>query len=100
MPEQLGNEQGRAAHLHQQARVAVPDAVHADAFDHVDFATVLHLVVEKMLRVREQPVAGLEAIALFHVHLQASAQDSRHRDHPVAFWSLRRGDNALAPSRW
>ena len=45
-------------------------------------------------------LAGLEAIALFHVHLQASAQDSRHRDHPVAFWSLRRGDNVLAPSRW
>lgn len=97
MPEPLGNEQGRAAHLHQQARVAVPDIVYADAFDPGDLAAVLHLVVEKMLRVREQPVAGLEAVALFHVPLQTSAQDFRHRDHPVAFGSLGRGDHVLVP---
>lgn len=77
--------------------MAVPDIVYADAFDPGDLAAVLHLVVEKMLRVRKQPVAGLEAVALFDVPLQTNAQYFRHRDHPVAFWSLGRGDNVLVP---
>ena len=76
--------------------MGVSDVVDANRLHAGELAAALHFVGQVGLRVREQPVVGLQAIALCDVVFETILQALRNRDHAVTLGRLGCGDDALA----
>lgn len=71
MAEAFRDQQRGEAHLYQQAGVGVSDVVNANLFHAGELAAALHFVGQVGLRVGEQPVVGLESVALCYDGMDA-----------------------------
>ena len=74
----------------------MPDVVDANPLYAGTFTAAFHLMGEVGLCVREQPVVGLEAVALSNVASQAILQTFRDCDYAIAPWRLGCGDGVPA----